>query len=612
MHVFRTELPSGARNDWRTLKSLLPYLREYTVRIGFALLFLILAKLANVGVPVALKTIVDHLDVSGIEAALVTLPLALLIAYGLLRFSTILFQELRNAIFAKASQQSTRKIALRVFEHLHQLSLRFHLDRQTGGISRDIERGSRSIAQLLSFLVFSIIPTIFEIVVVCAILFYNFHAWFAVVTLVTVCVYFVYTYKVTEWRIKFRVEMNQADSTANSTAVDSLINYETVKYFGNEAYEAKRYDDNMLKWEKASIKSQVSLALLNCGQGIIIGIGLTILMIMAASGVVSGTMTLGDFVMVNAFLIQLYIPLNFLGTIFREVKHSLTDMDKMFSLLDIKAEIKDKPNAEELNTRNPEIRFDQVCFSYDKDRQILFDLDFVIPPGHKIAIVGSSGSGKSTIARLLYRFFDVTSGTISIDGRDIRDLTLKSLRNAIGIVPQDTVLFNETIGYNIRYGCPDANENEVKTAARLAHLDQFIESLPSKYDTIVGERGLKLSGGEKQRIAIARTVLKNPPILILDEATSQLDSKSEKAIQTALNEISENRTSLVIAHRLSTVIDSDQILVLDHGRIVERGTHDQLLAERGRYASMWQLQQEARNEMGTESLLAEKTAGGTS
>ncbi|MDJ0956660.1 MAG: ABC transporter ATP-binding protein/permease [Arenicellales bacterium] len=612
MHVFRTELPSGARNDWRTLKSLLPYLREYTVRIGFALLFLVLAKLANVGVPVALKTIVDSLDVSGMEATLVTLPLALLVAYGLLRFSTILFQELRNAIFAKASQQSTRKIALKVFEHLHRLSLRFHLDRQTGGISRDIERGSRSIAQLLSFLVFSIIPTIFEIVVVCAILFYNFHAWFAVVTLATVCVYFVYTYKVTEWRIKFRVEMNQADSTANSTAVDSLINYETVKYFGNEAYEAKRYDNNMLKWEKASIKSQVSLALLNCGQGVIIGTGLTILMIMAANGVVAGAMTLGDFVMVNAFLIQLYIPLNFLGTIFREVKHSLTDMDKMFSLLDINAEIKDRPDAKELNSRNPEIRFDEVCFSYDKDRQILFDLDFVIPPGHKIAIVGSSGSGKSTIARLLYRFFDVTSGSISIDGQDLRDLSLRSLRSAIGIVPQDTVLFNETIGYNIRYGRPDATQDEVQTAAHLAHLDQFIESLPSKYDTIVGERGLKLSGGEKQRIAIARTVLKNPPILILDEATSQLDSKSEKAIQTALNEISENRTSLVIAHRLSTVIDSDQILVLDHGHIVERGTHSQLLAEHGRYAHMWQLQQETRNASGTEPLPVEKTADGLS
>ena len=594
MHVFRTELPSVTRNDWKTLKSLLPYLKEYPARIALALVFLILAKLANVGVPVALKTIVDKLDVSA-TGALVALPLALLVAYGLLRFTTILFQELRNAIFAKASQQSTRKIALKVFEHLHQLSLRFHLDRQTGGISRDIERGSRSIAQLLNFLVFNIVPTIFEIIVVCAILFVNFNAWFAIVTLITLSFYFVYTYKVTEWRIKFRVEMNQADSSANSTAVDSLINYETVKYFGNEAFESQRYDKSMLKWETASIKSQVSLALLNCGQGVIIGTGLTILMIMAANGVVSGEMTLGDFVMVNAFLIQLYIPLNFLGTIFREVKHSLTDMDKMFSLLDEETEIRNRPNATTLRTDNPEIRFNQVSFYYNSDRQILFDVDFTVPPGSKVAVVGSSGSGKSTIARLLYRFFDVSSGAIKIDGHDIRDLTLESLRLAIGTVPQDTVLFNETIEYNIRYGRPDAAEDEVRNAARLAHLDKFIDSLPAKYDTLVGERGLKLSGGEKQRIAIARTVLKNPPILILDEATSQLDSKSEKAIQSALNEISQNRTSLVIAHRLSTVIDSDQIIVLDHGRIVERGSHADLLAKEGHYADMWRLQQETRD-----------------
>ncbi len=600
MRVFRTELPSGTRNDWKTLKSLLPYLKEYPARIALAVAFLVLAKLANVSVPLALKTIVDRLDVSGAEAMLLTLPLALLIAYGVLRFSTILFQELRNAVFAKASQQSTRRIALKVFEHLHQLSLRFHLDRQTGGISRDIERGSRSIAQLLNFLVFSIVPTIFEVVVVCAILFYNFNAWFAIVTLITLSIYFAYTYKVTEWRIKFRVEMNQADSTANSTAVDSLINYETVKYFGNESFESKRYDRNMHKWETASIKSQVSLALLNCGQGVIIGTGLTILMIMAARGVVSGVMTLGDFVMVNAFLIQLYIPLNFLGTIFREVKHSLTDMDKMFSLLDEKTEIKNRPNAITLVTQYPEIRFNKVCFHYNLDRRILFDLDFTVPPGSKVAVVGSSGSGKSTIARLLYRFFDVSSGSITINGHDIRDLTLQSLRTSIGVVPQDTVLFNETIEYNIRYGRPDATDDEVHNAARLAHLDRFIESLPAKYETLVGERGLKLSGGEKQRIAIARTVLKNPPILILDEATSQLDSKSERAIQSALNEISENRTSLVIAHRLSTVIDSDQIMVLDHGRIVERGTHWELLAKQAYYAGMWELQQEARAQSGIE------------
>lgn len=597
MHVLRTELPSGSRNDWKTLKSLFPYLKEYTGRIVLAVLFLVVAKLANVGVPIALKTIVDQLDISGTGATLATLPLALLIAYGLLRFSTILFQELRNAVFAKASQQSTRKIALKVFEHLHRLSLRFHLDRQTGGISRDIERGSRSIAQLLSFLVFNIVPTIFEIIVVCAILFHRFNVWFAIVTLITLSVYFIYTYKVTEWRIKFRVEMNQADSSANSAAVDSLINYETVKYFGNESFESERYDHSMRKWETASIKSQVSLALLNCGQGVIIGAGLTVLMIMAAEGVVSGAMTLGDFVMVNAFLIQLYIPLNFLGTIFREVKHSLTDMDRMFSLLDEETEIKNRPNAIPLNTNNPEIRFNRVCFHYNADRQILFDLDFTVPAGSKVAVVGSSGSGKSTIVRLLYRFFDVSSGSITIDGHDIRDLTLESLRTAIGMVPQDTVLFNETIEYNIRYGRPDAQDAEVRHAAKLAHLDQFIESLPAKYNTLVGERGLKLSGGEKQRIAIARTVLKNPPILILDEATSQLDSKSEKAIQSALAEIAADRTSLVIAHRLSTVIDADQIIVLDNGRAVERGSHRELLALQGHYANMWELQQEASKQI---------------
>ncbi len=545
------------------------------------------------GVPIALKAVVDGLNVSG-AAVTLTIPIALLVGYGLLRFCTILFQELRNAVFAKASQQTTRQIALKVFEHLHRLSLRFHLDRQTGGISRDIERGSRSVAQLLNFLVFSIAPTVFEILVVCAILFYSFGIWFALVTLATVTVYFIYTYNVTEWRIKFRVDMNNADSQANSAAVDSLINYETVKYFGNEDFESRRYDDNMQAWENASIKNQVSLSFLNCGQGVIIGVGVTILMVMAAGGVVSGDMTVGDFVMINAFLIQLYIPLNFLGTIFREVKHSLTDMDRMFALLDEETEIKDRPEASELHTISPEIRFDKVCFAYNPDRQILHDVDIVIPPGNKIAVVGSSGSGKSTLARLFYRFFDVTSGSISVDGIDNRDLTQQSLRSAIGVVPQDTVLFNDSIEYNIRYGRPDATFEEIRHAAKLAHLDHFIETLPDGYDTLVGERGLKLSGGEKQRMAIARTVLKNPPILILDEATSQLDSKSEKAIQKALNEIAENRTSLVIAHRLSTIIDADRILVLEKGRVTESGTHRELLEANAHYAEMWRLQQEQR------------------
>ena len=592
MQIIRTELPSGNRNDWKTLRSLLPYLKQFPVRIFFALILLILAKLANVSVPIALKSIVDSLGASDGVTAILTIPVALLIAYGLLRFGTILFQELRNAIFARASQQTTRQIALVVFEHLHRLSLRFHLDRQTGGISRDIERGSRSVAQLLNFLVFNIVPTVFEIVVVCAILFYSFGIWFALVTLATVTIYFVYTYKVTEWRIKFRVDMNNADSRANSTAVDSLINYETVKYFGNEGFEASRYNRNMQAWETASVKSQVSLSLLNCGQGVIIGAGVTILMIMAANGIVSGALTMGDFVMVNAFLIQLYIPLNFLGTIFREVRHSLTDMERMFSLLDETTEIENKPGAIELHTTHPEVRFNKVCFDYNEDRKILNDVDILIPPGSKIAVVGPSGSGKSTIARLLYRFFDVTSGSVSIDGIDIRDLTQESLRAAIGVVPQDTVLFNDTIGYNIRYGRPNASDEDVRHAARLAHIDHFIESLPDGYDTLVGERGLKLSGGEKQRIAIARTVLKNPPILILDEATSQLDSKSEKAIQSALNEISENRTSLVIAHRLSTISDADRILVIEKGSVAESGTHEELLAAQGHYADMWRLQQE--------------------
>jgi ATP-binding cassette, subfamily B, heavy metal transporter len=603
MHRVRTEMPASGRRDWQTLSSLTPYLWDYRWRLGGALALLALAKLANIGVPVALKEIVDRLDTSGQAAALLTVPLALLIAYGLLRFSTILFQELRNAVFAKAAQRSTRRITLKVFRHLHELSLRFHLDRQTGGLSRDLERGSRSITQLLNYMVFSVLPTIFEILVVCAILLVNFNPWFAVITLVTVVVYFVYTYKVTEWRIKFRVQMNQADSNANTSAVDSLINYETVKYFSNERWEARRYDDNLRIWEKASIRNLVSLAYLNIGQGVIIGGGLTVLMIMAAQGVAAGTMTLGDFVMVNAFLIQLYIPLNFLGTIFREVKHCLTDMERMFGLMDEAPEVQDADNGVELDTRDVSVRFEHVEFAYNPDRRILHDVDFEIPAGHKVAVVGPSGSGKSTLARLLFRFFDVTGGSIRINSRDIREISTDSLRAAIGIVPQDTVLFNDTIEYNIRYGRPDASKEQVMKAAGLAQLDTFIESLPNGYQTLVGERGLKLSGGEKQRIAIARTLLKDPAILILDEATSSLDTRSERAIQSALERAARDRTTLVIAHRLSTVVDCDEILVLDHGEIVERGTHGQLLSRRSHYAELWQLQQSQGEPAGEPELI---------
>ncbi len=593
MRTPRIELPAEHRQDWKTLNTLVPYLWGFRARIALALGFMAIAKLANIGVPLTLKHVIDALDVTAKNGELVTVPLALLLAYGALRLSTSLFNELRNAIFARASQQSVRRVALNVFRHLHELSLRFHLDRETGGVSRDIERGSRSTNQLLHYMIFSIVPTIFEIVVVCGILFANYHWWFAAITLTTVALYFVYTYKVTSWRTRFRVRMNAMDSKANTAAVDSLINYETVKYFGNEGFEAQRYDGHLREWEKASIKSEMSLALLNVGQGIIIASGLTVIMVMAGNGVAAGTMTLGDFVLVNAFLIQLYIPLNFLGTIFREVKHCLTDMEKMFGLLTIEREIADRPTARPLRVEHARVSFDNVTFAYGPERPILRGVDIDIEGGQKVAVVGASGAGKSTLARLLFRFYDVGDGRITIDGQDIRDVQLATLRAAIGIVPQDTVLFNDTIEYNIRYGHPHCSRADVERAVQLAHLQAFVRSLPQGLDTVVGERGLKVSGGEKQRIAIARTILKDPPILILDEATSALDSKSERAIQSALDEVAAQRTTLVIAHRLSTVIDADQILVLDHGRIVERGTHASLLREDGLYAAMWTLQQQS-------------------
>ena len=593
------------RGDWSTLKSLLPYLWDFRGRVALALGCLFIAKMANVGVPLVLKEIVDSLDKT---KALLIMPVFLLVGYGLLRLSSTLFAELRDLLFAKVAQRSIRNVALKTFRHLHALSLRFHLERQTGGVSRDIERGSRGIDNLLRFAIFSIIPTLFEMALVGAILIKKYNVWFAVITLGALIVYITLTITITEWRTHFRRTMNELDSKANTRAIDSLLNYETVKYFNNEDFETRRYDESMQRWERASVKSQTSLAFLNAMQALIIASAVTSLMVLAADGVVKGTMSVGDLVLVNVLLIQLYIPLNFLGVIYREIKQSLADMEKMFRLLSENREVDDAPGARHLFLGGAAIRFEHVDFSYDPKRQILFDVNFDVPAGHKIAVVGTSGAGKSTLARLLFRFYDVSGGRILIDGQDIREVTQSSLRSAIGIVPQDTVLFNDTIWYNIAYGRPEATDEEVIRAAKSAHIYDFVQSLPDKFESRVGERGLKLSGGEKQRVAIARTLLKNPAILIFDEATSALDSRTEKIIQAELRQIAENRTTLVIAHRLSTVIDADQILVMEYGRIVERGTHRELL-ERGEvYAHMWALQQqEAAREVvgaGTESLAA--------
>ena len=593
------------RGDWSTLKSLLPYLWDFRGRVALALGCLFIAKMANVGVPLVLKEIVDSLDKT---KALLIMPVFLLVGYGLLRLSSTLFAELRDLLFAKVAQRSIRNVALKTFRHLHALSLRFHLERQTGGVSRDIERGSRGIDNLLRFAIFSIIPTLFEMALVGAILIKKYNVWFAVITLGALIVYITLTITITEWRTHFRRTMNELDSKANTRAIDSLLNYETVKYFNNEDFETRRYDESMQRWERASVKSQTSLAFLNAMQALIIASAVTSLMVLAADGVVKGTMSVGDLVLVNVLLIQLYIPLNFLGVIYREIKQSLADMEKMFRLLSENREVDDAPGARHLFLGGAAIRFEHVDFSYDPKRQILFDVNFDVPAGHKIAVVGTSGAGKSTLARLLFRFYDVSGGRILIDGQDIREVTQSSLRSAIGIVPQDTVLFNDSIWYNIAYGRPEATDEEVIRAAKSAHIYDFVQSLPDKFESRVGERGLKLSGGEKQRVAIARTLLKKPAILIFDEATSALDSRTEKIIQAELRQIAENRTTLVIAHRLSTVIDADQILVMEYGRIVERGTHRELL-ERGEvYAHMWALQQqEAAREVvgaGTESLAA--------
>ena len=587
--------PAQKRSDWATLSRLLPYLWQYKWRVVLAIVFMVGAKVANVGVPVLLKNLVDAMTIKpGDPVAVLVVPAGLLLAYGLLRLSTSLFTELRELVFSKATQGAARSIALQTFEHLHALSLRFHLERQTGGMTRDIERGVRGIESLISFTLFNIGATLIEVAMVLTVLAVKFDAWFAWITLAALACYITFTVLLTEWRTKFRREANEFDSAAHTKAVDSLLNYETVKYFNNEGFEARRYDESLQRLRAARLKAQSSLSLLNTGQQLIIATGLVAMLWRATQGVVDGRMTLGDLVMVNAFMIQLYIPLSFLGVIYREIKQSLTDLDKMFTLMDREREVADAPGAQPLvGLAQPTVRFEDVQFAYDPARPILKGISFEIPAGKTVAVVGPSGSGKSTLARLLFRFYDIQQGRITMAGQEIRSVTQASLRQAIGIVPQDTVLFNDTVAYNIAYGRPGATQAEVEDAARAARIHDFIASTPKGYATMVGERGLKLSGGEKQRVAIARTLLKNPPILIFDEATSALDSANERAIQAELQSAAQNKTTLLIAHRLSTVVDAHEILVMDAGRIIERGTHAQLLAQGGRYASMWALQKES-------------------
>ena len=588
MPAARTERAHTNRRDWHNLKSMLPFLIDFRGRVFFALACLVAAKIANVGIPLVLKLIVDSLESK--PQQILILPLSLLLAYGALRLAGALFNELRDTVFARVRYHAIRQVSVRVLEHLHKLSLRYHLERKTGGIARDIERGTSSISTLLNYLVFSIVPIAIEFTLVAVILLHNYAPIFAIVTFATVLVYVIFTVKITEWRMEHRHTMNRLDSQGSNQSIDSLINYETVKYFNNEQLELERYNRTLAEWEDVAVKSQTSMSILNFGQGTIIAIGVTIIMFLATNGVVKGSMSLGDLVMVNAFMLQLFIPLGALGIMYRQLKYTLADMDMLFHLLETPPEINDQPHAPELKIQQGEIRFEQVDFGYTPERQILNKVSFTVPAGKKVAVVGHSGAGKSTLSRLLYRFYDVTSGQILLDGQDIRAVTQHSLRKTMGIVPQDTVLFNDTIRYNLQYGNPAASQADIERAAEMAQIRSFIESLPEGWNTVVGERGLKLSGGEKQRVAIARAILKQPPILIFDEATSSLDSATEQAIQKTLNEVAGQHTTLMIAHRLSTVVDADQILVMDHGQVVEQGTHAALINHAGIYKQMWELQ----------------------
>lgn len=591
MHTHRrTEIPQNSHNDWRNIRQILPYIWDYRGRVLLAIGLLVVSKLAMVGVPIVLKHIIDALD--NPSAQTVALPIVLLLAYGLLRLVNSVFNELRDVIFARVRYHAMRRLSRDVLRHLFDLSLRFHIERRTGNISQDLNRGAQSVSSILNYLVFNIVPTAAELTLVTTILLSAYSPMFAVITFATVVIYVTFTLAITNWRIHYRHKMNAYESEANGRAIDGLLNYETVKYFTNEPYELSRYDQTLKRWEGAAVKSQSTMALLNLGQGLIIALGVTGILTLAAKGVVDQTLTLGDLVLINTMMLQLFLPLGFLGVVYRALKYALADMGQVFSLLQEHPEIKDEVNSKPLEVFNATIEFKKVSFSYDPARQILNELSFTIPSGHKVAIVGPSGSGKSTLARLLFRFYDTDKGAIEIDGQDIHNVTQNSLRAAIGIVPQDTVLFNDSLLHNLHYARPDATLAEIHQAARIADIHDFIESLPQGYETVVGERGLKLSGGEKQRVAIARIVLKNPKIVVFDEATSSLDTQSEKNILDALNRVSQQATTLVIAHRLSTIVDAHQILVMKQGRIIERGDHASLLQQGGLYHRLWQLQQQ--------------------